>query len=1829
MWGKQGEKIDDDDDDTEGPKGGGGGGRIGGTGTAVLLPIATHSLSRQEDGNEAQLFGLLIRPSATTAQTQQSAPPPGVLPIAALTAGPSTIQIVPTSFSSSPSSDNGTKKGLPAQDGRAVFSRCGSALFNTNSTTSNGVASTAAALFASGTSNGMPPILPRPKNGKTMARLSQQQQLMRSLVQLPTKTTSTLAFEMAQSSPQQIVSQLASTAISLENCEALSVSTASSSSSSSSGCSSSSTPSLLCSSVSAFPSQPIASTASSNNTNGLLTIHSPPQKAKPQKAAGEKLATALKTPRRRRSRQTLASEGTAQSEEGNGASSSTARSNSGTETDNAGGGADLLGDLHSIEYSQLVNSSVITTEDYLPSQSDPIYTNMDMYSASSLSAAHLQQQNGQLKSEQRQQKQQTTDAEKNTESPAAIVAPSLCPSAIFIHNQQHHQQPLLGQSHHSSASSSVRFVPSVSAAVPPPSSQQQPHPSHWHPYMGAHPGGPSHISSTPDSGIQSIDGSPPSVYTPPMVSPYASQVRSCESVNNGIHCGMPSSSSAICATVGGILPNPSSCSSAPSFYGTSAYSSLTEESLTITTFNPSSSSSLFLSSSLNVPPSLIIEQFAEGENGDGETANDQSQRRQMLGQQQQGEEEDFSDMPKLVPVTHSEHDEEVVEQQDQFGPGTSATVPAAEDDGKRGTAPPLFHPGMSLHELAECLSSNISREQLKQLTSLIQRKAEEQKNNLEGGGNERREEKRTNEEKEKEEDERRKEEREQQKEEQQQHQRKITEEEREREKKEEEEKGVEERKRGTKRSKTNSEVSSGAKRREEAVGRVEEGEEAGEGKEGKAGDGRGGDDEADRKARDLEQLAIYRSRVRQQLNRKLAALLERVIRRMDKCHLNLSPIGGAAEFSQKGWPWKKMNWEEIHRRAEARGEAWMMPTMAKGRGRKRKSGKEEDEGKEEEVNVGRRAGEKKRVNGERSERDTKRERKVKKRNSEEKHGVEDQTKKRVTRKRRGREEDGEKEKQTKRMHDERGGQEEKREEPKKEEKQEKNIQEERRERNEKREEAGEREEKQNTPPIILRIRPPTAKPTALTTIKRMTAPRAATGKTFDCASATVAKRRKPSSSPKPSCSFSSPAAVVAADNSLRERSHSNAAFSTTDGGRKSAIGGRRWTTTTTGRRTTKGGGGGTTPREGQQQHNGSTPRPRRTRRMRMEMPSQEHILSDRERTIVHSTRCFLIRNLSRRRRIGKGTSTQCQRSNGMELTQVLERLLTHFCAIIDHCFVSDRQLDELIRTVKLMLSSVRDPSALLARFDSLLKQFIASSLPNSIHHNESINSQYAQMKQSIDFGKLKCSVSKEALSAFLDEGLRSLSASSNKRDTFHRPLTVDTSIDLSYLDSPHPVGQWDPDKAAKLSPTSDNRDHDCVRCICGIAEDDGVMSQCDRCHFWLHADCLDCPVLDDQQEFVCDFCTRRIETTPRVDIVLKPQPTLKLSGCNYYRTLVNSRGLQVRLNESVYVERLINDKHKSILRELHEECVRKQQLAHSAQQSPQKRGRGSVGKRKSGGKVAETEQKEGEKDEERTTKTEANRWWPEQTDYDAGDEAENDGSRAKASTSSGMGMTPVDSDGTNLTGNNGTQPFRFHRRDLRVFRIERLFCSPNGHRFIFGCYYARPHETFCDSSRTFYRNELFWTPLFDTLPLDSVVGRCLVLEPQIWAMGRPKSPRYLEDDVFVCEYQIDRNQRSFEKIPPKNRYYINTEPFVFNFFEKKLTMKRDFTPFKITASSTDNKTSCSSTASRTDCCCTTTSPLFNNSLIRQRILQQNLEFVCSKISAQKIAVGIGTSKSSA
>uniref|UniRef100_A0A915D9C0 Histone-lysine N-methyltransferase n=1 Tax=Ditylenchus dipsaci TaxID=166011 RepID=A0A915D9C0_9BILA len=567
----------------------------------------------------------------------------------------------------------------------------------------------------------------------------------------------------------------------------------------------------------------------------------------------------------------------------------------------------------------------------------------------------------------------------------------------------------------------------------------------------------------------------------------------------------------------------------------------------------------------------------------------------------------------------------------------------------------------------------------------------------------------------------------------------------------------------------------------------------------------------------------------------------------------------------------------------------------------------------------------------------------------------------------------------------------------------------------------------------------------------------------------------------------------------------------------------------------------------------------------------------------HRSLPFLVRNV-RRRKARKGSHQKhipilqipdFLSDNPTELSNVAQILISLYKRFAKFCTrrekVAQRRIYQLHRSVQLVLSCDQ-VDILVDRFDAAVKHSIAIFQKSFDRRRlEAIKQQYISLKKA-QMGELlrACpSFSKQAQLNFLDER-RKQPVLSVKKDT---PKILTAEADLSYMDSPNAVGSTTPDKTSRLT-LSDNKDEDCVRCICGIMEDDGVMTQCDKCHFWLHADCLDFDI-KTKKEFVCEFCTRNLEYTPNVDIVLRPQPAIKFSGCTYYRTLVNSHGIQVRVNESVYVERLLNDEHKSILKRLHEQCaksssangsLKRHELAEKTiplknSDSPKKQRKEAVN-----GDLKKENPKKKEENSEDGAST-MNMWWH-----------------------SGQQFNKRE----------------FHRRDLRTFRIERIFKGPNGQRFVFGVYYARPHETFCDSTRMFYKNELFWTPLFDTLPLDSVVGRCLILEPQIWASGRPKQPKYLEEDVFICEYQIDKHQRSFEKILPKNRYFINTESYVFDEFPKRLTLKRDFTPFILPSNGSKSEKVETKSDDRTN-------------LIIKEMNMDHLESVCEKIKQIKKA----------
>lgn len=77
---------------------------------------------------------------------------------------------------------------------------------------------------------------------------------------------------------------------------------------------------------------------------------------------------------------------------------------------------------------------------------------------------------------------------------------------------------------------------------------------------------------------------------------------------------------------------------------------------------------------------------------------------------------------------------------------------------------------------------------------------------------------------------------------------------------------------------------------------------------------------------------------------------------------------------------------------------------------------------------------------------------------------------------------------------------------------------------------------------------------------------------------------------------------------------------------------------------------------------------------------------------------------------------------------------------------------------------------------------------------------------------------------------------------------------------------------------------------------------------------------------------------------------------------------------------------------------------------------------------------------------------------------------------------------------------------LHHFNLYFLFLLTllRGERFAFGHHYFRPHETHHSPSRRFYQNELFRMPLYEIVPLESVVATCCVLDLYTYCKGEGK-----------------------------------------------------------------------------------------------------------------------------
>jgi hypothetical protein len=66
---------------------------------------------------------------------------------------------------------------------------------------------------------------------------------------------------------------------------------------------------------------------------------------------------------------------------------------------------------------------------------------------------------------------------------------------------------------------------------------------------------------------------------------------------------------------------------------------------------------------------------------------------------------------------------------------------------------------------------------------------------------------------------------------------------------------------------------------------------------------------------------------------------------------------------------------------------------------------------------------------------------------------------------------------------------------------------------------------------------------------------------------------------------------------------------------------------------------------------------------------------------------------------------------------------------------------------------------------------------------------------------------------------------------------------------------------------------------------------------------------------------------------------------------------------------------------------------------------------------------------------------------------------------------------------------------------------------------------------------------------------------RVYCKGKPisdNSSRVLTDDIFVCEYRVDKSARTFKRLVKSRQFGTNTKSYCFDNYVDKPLIKRDY-----------------------------------------------------------------------
>ncbi|XP_071349268.1 polybromo 1, like isoform X3 [Trachinotus anak] len=94
--------------------------------------------------------------------------------------------------------------------------------------------------------------------------------------------------------------------------------------------------------------------------------------------------------------------------------------------------------------------------------------------------------------------------------------------------------------------------------------------------------------------------------------------------------------------------------------------------------------------------------------------------------------------------------------------------------------------------------------------------------------------------------------------------------------------------------------------------------------------------------------------------------------------------------------------------------------------------------------------------------------------------------------------------------------------------------------------------------------------------------------------------------------------------------------------------------------------------------------------------------------------------------------------------------------------------------------------------------------------------------------------------------------------------------------------------------------------------------------------------------------------------------------------------------------------------------------------------------------------------------------------------------------------------------------------------IERLWEDEAGEKWLYGCWFYRPSETFHLATRKFLEKEVFKSDYYNKVSISKVLGKCMVMFVKDYFKMQPEG--YRAEDVYVCESRYAARNKSFKKI---------------------------------------------------------------------------------------------------